>query len=353
MRIFQVVPDLSYGDGIGNYALALNDMMRSKGVETKIYANGIDKRIGSNIADKIGNYVPQADDIVIDHIGVASPIHDFVASLSCKKAMIYHNITPPHFLQPYNKNIADYCSRGLVQVRQLKDKFDMVLTVSEFNKQDLISMGYKNNIEVSYSIPSFSDYGTTPNQNILKKYDDDYTNILFLGRIVPNKKQENIIRAFDFYQTNFNSKSRLFLVGSWGGFENYYEQLKEYVKKLGTKNVFFTGQTRFDEIIAYYTLSDLFLSMTEHEGFCLPLVEAMYFKIPILAYSTTAIPMTMGGGGFIMKTNEASTTAALMNRILTNEKLKSTIVNNQDERLKDFNAQKVGEQFWSLIKNLF
>ena len=156
-------------------------------------------------------------------------------------------------------------------------------------------MGYTCPIDVCPILIPFSDYEKEPDRRVLRRYKGDgKTNLLFVGRIAPNKKQENVIRAFYFYHKYYSPDSRLFLVGSWSGMESYYERLCDYVKALGiAEHVVFTGHIRFDEILAYYHLADVFLCMSEHEGFCVPLVEAMYFHVPIVAYSCAAVPDTL------------------------------------------------------------
>ncbi len=350
MRIIQIVPSLAYGDAIGNDVLALDSAIKRRDFSAKIYAEGVDPRFSSDLAQNIKNYVPEKDDLVILHVGAAARTNEWIKTLSCKKIMVYHNITPASFFSGYNKVCEHYNDEGIRQLKELKDTFDMVLAVSDFNKQDLIDMGYKCEINVLPIVIPFDDYKKEPSQSVLRKYDDDYTNVLFLGRIAPNKKHEDVIQAFDFYQKNYNAKSRLFLVGNPKGCENYCEQLREFTKRLGTKNVVFTGHTKFDEILAYYTLSDLFLCMSEHEGFCVPLVESMYFNIPILAYASSAIPCTLGGSGFLLKDKNPAVAGSLINKILTDAELKNVILRNQQERLSDFDDKKIESLFWSYIQ---
>ena len=352
MRIIQVFSSLSYGDAIGNDMLALNSIIKEKGFQTKIYAEKIDKRIPSELASNISELTVEPSDLLILHIGGATKLNQWIKDIKCKKVMVYHNITPPEFFEDYNKKSADYCKRGLKEVEDLNKTFDMVLAVSDFNKKNLIDMGYTCEINVLPILIPFEDYKKTPSQAVIEKYNDDFTNIIFLGRIVPNKKQQDVIAAFASYQKNYNLKSRLFLVGNPNDFEKYNEQLKIYTQKIGAKNVIFTGHTRFDEILAYYKLSDLFLCMSEHEGFCVPLVEAMFFNIPIVAYASSAIPGTLNGSGFLLNVKNPDLTAAVMNRILTSEELKTKILKNQQERLSDFSHSKVEELFWKFTEEL-
>lgn len=349
MRIIQLVPDISYGDAVSKDILAIDKILKAKGFKSEIYAQSISKNLPVGIVKSFDLVNVLADDILILHVAVATTLNEWITKQKCKKIMIYHNITPPEFFHLYNPVAENCCNVGLSQTKKLKDTFNLVLADSEFNKQNLIEMGYTYDIKVLPILISFDDYQKTPSKEILEKYDDDFTNILFVGRVVPNKKQEDVILAFDAYQKNFNQKSRLFIVGNPTGMENYDERLKKYVEKLGTRNVIFTGHTKFDEILAYYRLSDLFLCQSEHEGFCVPLVESMFFEKPIVAYDCCAIGETLGKGGITLKEKNPIETACVMNRILTDSDLRGKIIQNQNERLADFDHGEVESLFWKYM----
>lgn len=353
MKIIQILPTLTYGDAVGNDCLVIDSLLKERKLDTMIYAENIGNRIPENCVKRfseIENNTLSKDDVIIYHLSTGSKINEWLLQeKNARKIMIYHNITPPIFFAGYNNNAYNLCDYGLNQTKKLKDAFALVLADSEFNKQNLIEMGYSCDIKVLPILIPFDDYKKTPNKKILEKYADDFTNILFVGRIVPNKKQEDIISAFDFYQRNFNQKSRLFLVGNPDGYQNYDERLKNYVEKLGTKNVFFTGHTKFDEILAYYKLSDLFLCQSEHEGFCVPLVESMFFEKPIVAYDCCAVGETLGNGGIALKEKNPIETACVMNRILTDSVLREKIIQNQNERLSDFEHGKIKNLFWNYM----
>ncbi len=351
MRIIQITSVLWTGDGIGLAVLDLDKIIKARNIATHIYADKIDPRFSPELVSPVSRYECKSDDIVILHVGGASRLNEWVKSLSCRKIMLYHNITPPSFFEKYNKKAADYCRLGLEQVASLNKTFDMVLAVSGFNKKDLKAMDYTCKINILPTLVPLDDYTKTPSSAFLKKYDDDFTNIMFLGRIVPNKKHQDVIAAFSEYQKKYNPKSRLFLAGNPNDFEGYDEQLKEYVRLIGTKNVIFTGHTKFDEILACYTLADLFLCMSEHEGFCVPLIEAMVFNVPIVAYASTAIPDTLGKSGFLLKEKNPALTASVMNKILTDSTLQETIIKNQQERLSDFTREKIASMFWEYMKD--
>ena len=206
--------------------------------------------------------------------------------------------------------------------------------------------GYSCSIDILPILIPFQDYEKKPDQKIIRTYTQDgYTNILFTGRIAPNKKQEDIIRIFYFYKKRYNCKSRLFLVGSYGGMERYYQRLQDYVDMLHLEDVYFTGHIRFEEILAYYKIADAFVCMSEHEGFCVPLVEAMYFGVPILAYDSSAVADTLGGSGFLTDTKDPLVNAGVLDRILRDEDLQKSILAKEKERLRDFENDTVTKEF--------
>ena len=139
---------------------------------------------------------------------------------------------------------------------------------------------------------------------------------MFVGRVIPNKKFETIIRAFHVYRTRHNPRARLLLVGSYSGFERYLSMLQELIASLGTPDVHFLGHVSNEELTALYDVADLFLCASAHEGFCVPIIEAFYKGVPVLAYASTAVPATMDGGGVLYDTTDPFEIARLMEAVL-------------------------------------
>lgn len=352
MKVIQVVPVLAFGDAVGNDTIAIKNVLCEAGYETAIYAGVIDYRIQKDTAFTIEEMPTlSAEDIIIYHMSTGNEINNLLSTWNCKKIIMYHNITPPEFFEGYNYEAVQRSLAGIESVKYYADKVDYVIADSEFNKTDLLKWGYKCKIDVLPILVPFSDYDKKPNKSILKKYSDDgYVNLLFTGRIVPNKKQEDIIDAFYYYKKFVNDKARLFLVGSYTGMERYYNRLVKYVEDLGIEDVIFTGHVSFDEILAYYHLADVFVCMSEHEGFCVPIIEAMYFDIPIIARATSAVSETVGTGGLLLKNNDAIITAEVINEVVENQSLRERLLKQQKERLKDFSTNRTKELFLKIIE---
>jgi glycosyltransferase involved in cell wall biosynthesis len=236
-------------------------------------------------------------------------------------------------------------------VEYLKDKVEYCLADSSYNRSDLLRMGYTCPIDVRPILIRFEDYKQTPDEETIRKYSDGKKNLIFVGRIAPNKKQEDVIRAFYHYK-KLNPESRLILVGSYSGMENYYNRLVKYAAALGLKDdVVFTGHIKFSAILAFYRIADVFVCMSAHEGFCVPLAEAMFFDVPIVALDTSAISDTLGGSGFLVDDNDPVFVSRVIDRVLNDEALRNELISGQRRRLKDFSYEKIKDTFTEQLKN--
>lgn len=350
MRFVQILPTFSFGDAIGNHVRALDGYMKKYGLETEIYASVIDEKLPDGIAKNYKEYESREDDIILYHLSIGKDINRQFIEQKGIKIINYHNITPPDFFSEYSYPSQQLCEAGLQDTAFLHDKVQFCIADSEYNKQDLMKMGYQCDIGVIPILIAFEDYKKTPDSKILKTLSDDMTNIIFVGRVAPNKKQEDIIEAFYYYKKYYNAQSRLILVGNYRGMENYCQRLRNYIDELGVEDVMITGQVSFKSILAYYHKADLFLCQSEHEGFCVPLVEAMFFGVPIVAYDSTAIGETMQEGGILLPTKEPLVTAGVMNKLLSSAELRNTVKENQEKRLKEFDNKKVAARFWEFIR---
>lgn len=352
MKIFQIVSDLSYGDAVSNDVFAVDDVLKEYGYDTEIYAGFYsDKRIKKKIKpiNSIYNKI-SSEDVVIYHLCIGTEITDWFKKLNCIKILRYHNITPPEFFYGYNDKLIEITRFGRQSVFELAGNVDFAICDSEYNRQELIDCGFKNTCSVPVII-KFDDYRQKSSEEIIKRYNDDKKNILFVGRSAPNKKIEDIIIAFDYYKKNINNNCRLILIGS-DSVPSYTEKLEELINNLGTDDIIRPGHIKFDEILGFYKSADLFLCMSEHEGFCVPLLEAMYFDVPVIAYNAAAVPETLGKGGIVFKNKNFAKIGEIMNLILNDEKLKDIIIKNQRERLRDFEYDKVKKRFVESIREV-
>ena len=352
MKIIQLLPSITHSDAIGNDVFAIDTLLRRNGYETRIVAENIDKNLPTGKVFPVEkNSHFDEDDILIYHFSIGSKLSEQVKAFGGRLVIRYHNITPPEFFAAYDPGTCQKCVEGLKQLRRLSKTAKFCIPVSDFNKKCLIEAGFTCPIMVCPILIKFADFEKKPKSTILEKYHDDRKNFLFVGRLVPNKRQEDVIRAFTWYKQHINEKSRLFLVGSHP-IDQYWHELESYVSLLCGKDVIFTYQVKFDELLSYYHLADIFLCMSDHEGFCVPLIESMISHVPILAKSTSAIPGTLGNSGFLLPDNDPVTAALAAERIMTDNTLKKSIIMAQNERLKEFSEEKTSKAFLDAVETI-
>ena len=352
-RIIQIVASLNFGDAVGNDVRAIARALNEAGYITGIFTLAIHPKIKDEGVYLI-NMLPELNenDLIIYHYATADELADIIKEAPCKVVLRYHNVTPPAFFRGYDEGAEKVTREGLDEIADLKDAIDYGIVVSDFNKKDLIDMGYQCPIAVAPILIPFKDYEQEPDKDVVTRYSDGKTNIVFVGRIVPNKKFEDVIACFAAYKEKYDPTARLFLVGNYQETDLYYQYLQDVIKKCGAEDVIFPGHIAFNAILAYYKVSDLFLCMSEHEGFCVPLVEAMYFETPIVAYASTAIPGTLDGSGVLVETKEPEKVAETMNRIIRDEQYRHEIVVGQKQRLKDFSYENIKEQILDEIEKV-
>lgn len=348
MKIIQILPTISYGDAVSNETFAIDKIIKSMKFNTEIYAETIGKNLPAKNIHTMKNL--SKDDIIIYHMSTGTNLNFSINKLKCRKIMIYHNITPPEFFRPYNQEMFALTNYGYQGLKFLKSTFDLCIADSEYNKLQLIKYDYKCPIKVCPILIPFKDYKKSHDQYIIKEYSDNWTNIIFVGRIAPNKKQEDIIKTFYYYK-KINPKSRLIFVGSWTGMENYYNRLKKYIHTLELNDVIFTGHITFDKVLAYYKTADIFLCMSQHEGFCVPLVEAMFFNVPIIALDAGAVADTLGKSGVLFSDNKPFHIAEKINQIVNNTNLRNNIIRQQQKRLSYFSYKKTGNLFKEILSD--
>jgi glycosyltransferase involved in cell wall biosynthesis len=328
-RIHQVLATLGYGDAIGHEVLGIQRVLRGAGYESDIFVETADQRVESLTRD-YRELVDASDpeNLLLHHFSIGSKASRTAFALPDRMALIYHNITPPEYFVGVHRRLARQCFRGRRELHAYVDRCDLALGDSEFNRQDLEGLGFPRTAVLPV-VPGFSHLEREPNPLVARDFDDNWTNIVFVGRVIPNKKIDDLIRFFHAYHAVFNPRSRLLIIGAQRGFERYLASLHQLAATLGASDVEFIGHVSDEELVAFYEVADLFLCASEHEGFCVPLVEAFYMEVPVLAYAATAVPATMDGAGVLYDTKEPLEVARLMDAIVAHRDLQERIVEGQ------------------------
>jgi glycosyltransferase involved in cell wall biosynthesis len=329
IKIHQVLATLGYGDAIGHEVLGIQRVLRRAGYQSEIFVETADYRLESLTRDyrELIDH-SDAENLILHHFSLGSKASRTAYALPDRMALIYHNITPPEYFVGVHRTLARQCFRGRRELQAYRDRCDLALGDSEFNRQDLESLGFPRSAVLPV-VPDFSHLDREPNWLLAQDFDDDWTNVLFVGRVIANKKIEDVIRFFHTYHTFYNPRSRLLIVGTQSGFERYLASLHQLVATLGATHVHFVGHVSDSELVAFYECADLFLCASEHEGFCVPLVESFYKQVPVLAYAATAVPATMDGAGVLFDDKDPVHVATLMDAILSDAALQDRIVEGQ------------------------
>lgn len=352
MKIVQLLPSIRTGDAVSNDALLLQKLLRSLDKDTKIYARNIGAGLDAELVRPASKFPKLTDrDLLIYHMSVGDEVSRIVEEQSCRKLMIFHNITPPEYFEGYSREYVNACAGGYAELERLRYTFDYAICVSEFDRITLEAAGYTCPMAVCPVLVPMEDYGGEPDEYTMQKYADGRTNILFVGRLAPNKRQEDVIAAFAAYREKYDPAARLILVGA-DGITPYTRRLRNYIRTLAVPNVKLTGSVSLSVLLALYRRSSALLCMSEHEGFCVPLLEAMHFDLPIVARDSSAIGETLGGSGVLLPDNDPEAAADALHRLLTDTAYRESVLTAQRARLAELTDRRVGERRIELIREL-
>jgi L-malate glycosyltransferase len=341
--VHQVLATLGYGDAIGHEVLGIQRVLARAGFHSEIIVETADPRLEDLTVD-YRDMVKEirADDLLIHHFSLGSRASRTAFALPCRMMLVYHNITPPEYFLGVHEQLVRQCFYGRRELLPYRSRCELAVGDSEFNRQELATLGFPRTAVLPV-VPDFSHLDVAPDSRVLDAYDDDWTNLLFVGRLIPNKRPDNLIRIAHAYQSIYNRRTRLLLAGSHGGFETYLAQLHTLTSTLGATHVEILGHVTNEELTALYDVADIFVSASEHEGFSVPPIEAFYKGVPVVALAATAVPDTMDGGGILYDRQDPAQVAGIINRLLSNPALEAEVLAKQDAALgrmkaKDFDG---------------
>ena len=332
-RVHQLVAALSYGDAIGNEALAIQGHLRGAGLESDIFAERVHPRM-AHLARPLWEYgeVSSPETVCLFHFSIGSAAGRLIYHAPDRLVSVYHNITPADWFLGFHPHLAGLCHHGRRELAAFAARTELGLADSEFNRRELEAAGY-GRTAVLPIVLDLDGYRRPPSPVARRLYEDGRVNVLFVGRIIPNKRIEDLIGVFALYQRHLEPRSRLLLVGDYRGHERYYDRLQERVRRLGTDEVIFTGHVDDDDLRAYYGAGDVFLCLSEHEGYCVPLLEAMAFGLPVIAYDAGAVKETLRGGGILLREKRPEVVAELIGRLREDAVLRSVVLRTQERAL--------------------
>ena len=356
MRIHQMTAALVYGDAITNHILEIDARLKAWGLDARVYAQNIEPRMckRGNAVFAYEPFLDEPDDWLLYHYSVYSPDLSLFERSANRKIVIYHNITPPGFFRGFDRRLETACRSGRWALPRLRS-CDQALADSDFNRRELVEAGFAE--EETSVLPIFLNFdglaNNRPNEKLYRQLSEgNTTNLLFVGRVAPNKGYENLIKIFYFYHRYIDPHSRLWLVGS-STIPVYENLLRALTLQLNLEQaVTLTGRVSWADLRTYYEAADLFLCASHHEGFCVPLLESMYFDLPILAYNRTAVPETLGGSGVLFDQLRYAEIAETAHLLITDADLRQQVIHRQRRRFSDFSPDRVEETLRRILEHL-
>jgi glycosyltransferase involved in cell wall biosynthesis len=317
-------------------------LLRQLGHRSDIYAITIDD-------DLRGDVLPWTDagarqgDLTIFHFALVSPMTAEFAALPRGRVLQYHNVTPAHFFAKYDANIFRLAALSREDLKSLAGRTDIALGDSEYNRRELEGLGFTNTGVFPIAIDT--DRITTARRvpTIEMLLSDGLPNFLFVGRIAPNKKIEDHIYLAEHYKRYVDIDFRFIFVGRTDAVPRYYSAVLGLIDAfdMPKDRFLFPGAVPDEELAAYYRTATAYISLSEHEGFCVPLLEAMAANVPVLAYGSTAVPDTLGGAGLQFTPKDLEYAAEVLGELTYNDSLRTSVIAGQRQRLADFGDARI------------
>ena len=351
--VHQLLPSLHYGDAIGNLARRIRSMMLEEGRPSEFFSIAYDPRVGrmgepgfSHPSDYFRRPVESTRNVLVYHQSSGHRMLDHLARRDEPKVLYYHNVTPPEFFDPYDPKVAEGCRLGRRQLPSLRHS--PAVADSQFNADDLLEAGYES-VEVVHIPTDPALYRRRGNDRLARRLRATKrgTDLLFVGRLAPNKRIDDLLKVYATY-LRLDPGARLFVVGA-PSVPAYHAVLTAFRRRLGLDRCVFVDHVTDDDLVTYYRHADLFLCLSEHEGFCVPLVEAMGFGVPIVAYAAGAVPETLGGAGVLLQDKAYADVAEVCHAVASDEALRASLVAGQHDRARAFLPEAIWPRFRGVV----
>src|SRR5437867_3675256 len=340
----QIVPTLAYGDAIGNDAFELQRLFWRRGVQSEIFVDEAKPEVRAFARSwRDLRRERSSAGLTLLHVSMGNDAIDEIAKLPGRKAVVYHNITPARYFSGINPAAEKYAEIGRRQLKDLAGQAELGIADSEFNRRELEELGYARTAVVPI-IVDWSAFDVEPDAAVMKALSEERTSIVAVGQLLPHKGIHDVIAAFARYRER-DRGARLYLVGSTAMSSDYIGRLRADVERLGLRDaVTFTGSVPIESLVAYYRGATALLTLSEHEGFCVPLLEAMRGDLPIVAHAAGAIPDTLGDAGVLLNDRTPEAVAAALERVVGDRELRKGLIAKGRVRLAEFMPDRVAER---------
>ncbi|MBI5567277.1 MAG: glycosyltransferase family 4 protein [Chloroflexi bacterium] len=352
--IHQIMPAFLYADALGNQADRIRAQLRQWGYESQIYTQIRDRRWADPGLD-VTQYRSRANQAVIFHYSIGSLLTAQVLNLSERVVPYYHNVTPPEFFRGYNTELARLLDQGQRELELFK-RAPYALAASEYNRQEMLARGFAR-VDVLPYFVTFDELRASAQspigREVAQRYVSNRVNVLFVGRLVPNKCQADLVRVLNYYQRLIDPNAGLLLVGGETNAPGYRLELQTLIGVLGVRNVELAGSIGPREGLGgYYQTATVFVCLSEHEGFCVPLLEAMAFDVPVIAFKSTGVPYALGEAGLQLDDKRCDVVSEAIELVHTDRTVRARLIEIQRQRLGDFSHEHVAAHLRTCLQNV-
>ena len=346
--LHQVAAGVAPRDAISHHLLRARELLRAHGYTSEIYAEHIHPELASEIrpAAAIANEPAGA---AVLHYSINSPVFDLALERFGRTALHYHNITPADLLWRHAPAVARQCAAGRRALGRFASAVDRSCADSEFNATELRGLGARD-VEAVGILRRELEGGNRPPAR--RDPDPRAPRLLFVGRGVPNKAHHDLILAIAaLHETG--CQASLKMVGSWDAAPVYERYCRGLAAELGVDHhVAFAGAMPDEGLRRAYREADLFLCLSDHEGFCVPLLEALDVGLPIVGFDAGAVAETLGGAGLVLPTKEPSVVAEAVRAVVDDDRLRAAMLAGAEERLRHFASEAVGARLLDFARRL-
>ncbi|MCA8480462.1 glycosyltransferase [Burkholderia multivorans] len=321
-------------DAVTNSMFMIQALLRELGFESEIFAEHVAPELTASIR-YFKEYAASEDDVMLLHHSMGHDQDDWVISLPCKTILIYHNITPESFFDE-RSHFRHYSAKGRAQLDAFREQFAAAIAVSDLNAQELRERGYENVTTIPLLVDAAKIRVAEWNDALVQEQSQVMT-VLFVGRISPNKAHRDLIEVAAQLRAMMPRPFQFVFVGGYGEEEPYYLELRQLIDELELGEIVrFAGKVSDADLYGWYRAASAFLCLSDHEGFGVPLIEAMVFDVPVIAYASSNIESTLGGAGLLIRDKHPRAVAALVRAIYEDRALRRAIVVEQHKRVRQF-----------------
>jgi glycosyltransferase involved in cell wall biosynthesis len=347
-RLLQYHPSVAGRDAVGNEIVALHRVAQHEGIDARIYALNSGSAGGIRI-EPLKLLDPAPGDTMLVHFSLGCASFDRLASARCRRLMVYHDVTPPDLLAGSPPAVVEAARQGLRQAGPLAAGMHAVAAHSYSSAASLSAAGGPGCDLLPYLMRR-DLLDRPPDQVVLAEAQLQGRTLLAAGRVLPHKRIEDILLVFDHLRRISPNPWRLVVAGSLDGAPGYVDRLRELCGRLGLPRVVFTGSIAQARLNAWYRASSAFITMSAHEGFCVPLAEAMHHRLPVFALASAAVPETMRGAGVLFDEADWPSIAEAIEQVDRDQALLERVLALQDEAVRTFHPEQAARKWLDWLR---